>query len=229
VIFSSTNRRLGASASVIRVAGALFVAAGALWQTVEAQIAENEPPHTWGIALGIEGITARYKPRQGAAYAYATQGNGLAGKLAVMMDRHFLLGGELGVAVFGGDRRFDYDHPSWGPFSAQTTNSIFGSIYGGVITSPLGKSPRLGRKAWVGALAGAARWSGERRIIPDCPCGAPTLHMRSGGFVEPFVILGGGDSDGGGGFRLGYRHPLSGGSTLHEMLTLGVFFALAKI
>jgi hypothetical protein len=52
--------------------------------------------------------------------------------------------------------------------------------------------------------------------------------MAAGAYVEPFLVFGGGDHDGGGGFRVSWRQPLFATETIRSSATVGLFFALLK-
>jgi hypothetical protein len=195
----------------------------------------------WGLSIGVELISASFQPTQcptlevevfvsceGVEYAYKTRGIGVSMNAGVMFLRHFMLGGEVGTVGFSGNRKFERENPP-SSYDASTTNSIMGSGYIGVITSPMGKSPRLGRKWWAGLHAGRTSWSGERAIKSCSQCAVDPLPMGSAYYLQPFVMLGGGDADGGGGLRLSYRHQFGGNEAMHSAMTLGLFFAFGRL
>lgn len=145
-----------------------------------------------------------------------------------MFLRHFIFGGEVGTVGFGGNRTIEEDSPPVS-YTTSTTNSLVGSWYVGLITSPIGKNPKLGRKLWLGGLAGASKWSGERTIRSCAGCEAEPLPMGGAYFVQPFVMFGGGDKDGGGGLRVSYRHYMGGDEAMHSAATFGLFFAFGRL
>lgn len=196
-----------------------------------AQLVSNT--NNWGVTFGVDGISSAFNPggpdhpRGYAPYAYAARGNGLALNAGFVFLKHYMFGGDIGAVFFGGDRTFA-PGDTIGGYSASTTNSLLGLGYVGLITSPLGSSPKLGRKWWLGARVGASKWSGERRVISCANCNVDPLAMKGGAFVEPFVVYGGGDRDGGGGIRLAYRHALYANSTIRDAVSLGLFFAFLR-
>jgi hypothetical protein len=202
----------------------------------------------WGLSLGVEMITAGFEPTRcpsvallsngdllktttpcdGVEHAYATRGTGVSLNVGLMFLRHFMFGGEVGTVGFGGNRTFTSENPP-SSYTASTTNSLFGSWYVGLISSPIGRDAKQGRKVWGGALAGWSKWSGER-VVESCEeCRVEPIPMGTAYFVQPFVMFGGGDKDGGGGLRLAYRHYVHGSRAMHSALTFGLFFALGKL
>jgi hypothetical protein len=183
-------------------------------------------PENWGLTFGLEGLSATYDPPGALQYEYKTRGNGLNLNVGMVWIRHILFGGEIGAMFFGGDEKLTANGVT---YRSETTNSTVSSIYAGIITSPMGRSPKMGRKWWAGVLAGQSKWSGERRMDGCLGCATDRLHMVAGPFLEPFFMFGGGDKDGGGGFRLGYRRYVSGSRTLQSAVRFGVFFDFIKL
>ena len=187
-------------------------------------------PDNWGLTFGLEGIFPKYQPLGSQGYAFDTRGRGLNLNIGVTLSRHWMFGAELASVFFGGDQ--DFEMPGAGSpqvFHAETTNSIVSSGYAGWITNPMRKSPRMGRKWWLGAMLGVSKFSGERRTDGCIPCGSERFSMLAAGYVQPFVVFGGGDKDGGGGFRLGYRHYFKSDKTIRSALTFGLFFDFIKL
>jgi hypothetical protein len=87
----------------------------------------------------------------------------------------------------------------------------------------------MGRKVWLGARLGNARWSGERRVEDCVTCTDIREPMRAGMYVSPFVVFGGGDQRGGGGFRFGYTHFLDRDARMRSSMTLGLYFNLLNV
>lgn len=206
---------------------------------------DRKPPLTrlenWGLSVGVDLLAPRYRPDKSplldqqagfikpcdeADYGYATTGTGVSINVGAMFLRHFLLGGEIGSVGFRGDKTFRVSAGQ--TCKVNTLNSITGSGYVGVISSPLGNGARIGRKFWLGVLGGKSNWSGQRQLFSCSGCPADKLRMNSAFFVQPFVMLGGGDKDGGGGIRLAYRKQV-GNAPLRSVATLGLFFALGGL
>jgi hypothetical protein len=202
----------------------------------------------WGVSIGVEMISASFHPTRcpslattadgsfikstvpcdGVRHAYESRGVGVSMNAGVMFLRHFLLGGEVGTVGFGGNRTIEEESPPVS-YRTSTTNSLVGSWYVGLITSPMGKSPKLGRKFWLGGLTGWSKWSGERTLESCTGCAAEPLPMGSAYFLQPFAMFGGGDKDGGGGLRLSYKHYVHGTRAMQSALTLGLFFAFGRL
>ena len=233
-------------------AASLLVAIAGDAQTLPS--ANRKPALTrkenWGLSIGVEMLTASFQPTRCPSllvtasgdllattqpcddrpYAYKTQGIGISMNAGVMFLRHFLLGAEIGTVGFSGNRTFvDYTPVPPVSYFASTTNSLVWSINGGFISSPMGKSPKLGRKAWLGGLIGRSVWSGERAVRSCEQCAVDPLVMGSAYFVQPFVMFGGGDKDGGGGLRTSYRYYTHGNRAMHSAFTLGLFFAFGRL
>ncbi|HYV97626.1 MAG TPA: hypothetical protein VE967_09245 [Gemmatimonadaceae bacterium] len=183
-------------------------------------------PENWGLTFGLGFISPVYDPSGPQDFNYATRGQGLSLTLGLVFNRYFIFGGEIGSVFFSGDKRlisFNTEYPS------ETTNSVVGSAYAGVITSPMGRSPKLGRKWWVGTVLGASTFSGERRLDGCTTCLHDRLHMTAGPYIEPFFMFGGGDRDGGGGVRASYRAYLGAAKTVQSAISVGLFFDFIKL
>lgn len=201
---------------------------------VRAQLVNKA--ENWGATIGLDASTALYDPthhedgpRQ--PYDFKTRAWGIEVNGGALFLRHYMFGGSIGVAYFRGDTAW-LDAVTERHYTVQTINSIVGSAYVGWISSPLGRSPRMGRKWWFGAMIGRDRWSGERRVdvTPISVAPPPPLHMHAGTYVEPFVMFGGGDRrSGGGGFRLAVREMVQPDARIREVVTLGMFFAFTRL
>ena len=206
--------------------GAVLLATAAPQVTAQVPVTRSRPE--WGFTLGLEAVSGLYRPRSNVPFDYATRGGGMALAIGSVFRGHLLVGGEAGWSFFGGDRDYPADLNS-DAYSTRTTNSIFGSIYTGVITSAIGRRNSIGRKLWLGARFGNARWSGERRL-ENCPtCADIREPMRSGLYVAPFIVFGGGDQNGGGGFRFAYTHFLKDNARMRSSMAFGVYFNLLTI
>jgi hypothetical protein len=188
----------------------------------------------WGVSLGLDVFGATFDPsgphhpRGDLEYAFPTRGWGLRVNGGVVFLKHYLAGGEGGVALMGGERTYPGSNGNDG-YNVITQNSIVSSMYVGWITTPMGGTTKVGRRWWLGALLGRERWSGKRQII-SCPsCTIDPLKEKSGTFVEPFVVWGGGDKNGGGGFRLAYRTPVLQAPTIRGQFSLGFYFNFLKL
>lgn len=159
-------------------------------------------------------------------YDFDTRGTGISLNIGVNFLRYWLAGLEGGTLFFKGDQTFVLGGEH---HRAQTTNSLVGTLYTGVTTAPMGRSPQLGRKWWAGFLVGSSHWTGERRLRNCAPCFADRIGMRAAFFAEPFVMFGGGDRDGGGGFRLAYRRYLRDVDTVTGAIHFGLFFNFLKL
>lgn len=183
-------------------------------------------PANFGLTFGLEAISGTFSPGGSLPYEFDTRGSGVSLNVGLVWLRHVLFGLEGGTVFFRGDEEFSM---SGVPYRAQTTNALVGSFYTGITTLPMGPSPRLGRKWWAGALLGSSKWTGARRM-PDCVhCYRLKIPMESGLFVEPFVMFGGGDREGGGGIRAAYRRYLGGRRTIDGALHLGLFFNFTRL
>lgn len=214
----------------VAVLCALCVASTLAFSTARlaAQVPQVRPVPDWGFTLGIEAVTGLFEPRVPARNAYATRGGGMGLAVGTVYKGHILVGGEAGWAFFGGDREFPPD-VNTASFYSRTTNSIYGSMYTGLITSAIGRRNQIGRKLWLGAHLGSARWSGERRA-EQCPtCPPVPLRMRAGPYVSPFIVFGGGDQNGGGGFRIAYTHFLREDASLRSSMAFGLYFNLLNL
>jgi hypothetical protein len=220
---------------------------------------DRKPPLTrkenWGMSLGIDVISAGFRPTRcptvqtfpdgsqrlvqgscsGIEHAYSSRGFGVGLNVGLVFLRHILFGGEVWTVGFSGTRDFVAESPP-SAYHAETTNSLAASAYVGVLSSPLGNRDRVGRKVWLGLLAGKSHWSGQRKmnsldtsICEMDDCRYEPLKMGRPGFLEPFVMFGGGDKSGGGGLRLAYRHHFGGFEAMHETVTFGLFFAFGRL
>jgi hypothetical protein len=203
-----------------------------LARPASAQLMSNGA--NWGVTFGIDAVSSSYNPHGGedargkTQLGFATRGWGISGNLGVVFLKHYMLGGDVGAVWFGGDRTL-IDPNGQSAVAVTTTNSLSGSAYVGLITSPLGRNGKLGRKWWFGGKFGSAKWGGERRLAGCVGCSTDNpMHMVSGAYVEPFVVFGGGDRDGGGGFRLAYRQSVFPVETIRSAVTFGFFFDLLK-
>jgi hypothetical protein len=196
----------------------------------------------WGLSIGVDVVGASFQPTRcltlvigvfrpcdDVEWAYKTRGIGASMNAGVLFLRHFMLGGEVGTVGFSGNRTFTSGSNPPVTYTASTTNSLFGSMNAGLITSPIGSNPRLGRKWWVGGLAGHSWWSGERLVKSCEQCKVDPLVMGNAYFLQPFAMFGGGDKDGGGGLRISYRHYMGGNRAMHSGATLGLFFAFGRL
>jgi hypothetical protein len=220
-------RRRAPSAAALASTATIVVALLAAPRSASAQ----EPPRPrpeWGFTIGLEALTSLYEPRLSTPYAYSTRGYGMALNVGSVFKGHILVGADVGWAMFGGDRRFPADAATAG-YAVRTTNSILGSLYTGLISSAIGRSNEMGRKFWVGARLGNGRWSGERRLEACANCNYEPLPMRSSYYIQPFVVFGGGDRSGGGGFRLSYTHYMRANSTIRSAVAFGFYFNLLAL
>lgn len=214
------------SSVILLVSGVLCAA------PLRAQLVSN--PNNWGVTLGLDLFTADYDPSGpdhpsgSAPFAFPTRGWGARINGGVVFLKHFVGGGETGVVMLRGDKHIG--SPGFAEYDVVTQNSIVSSVYVGWISTPMGGSARAGRKWWAGALLGRERWGGERQITVCAGCATQgPLHEKSGNFIEPFVVWGGGDRNGGGGFKLAYRTPLQKAPTVRGQVSLGLYFNFLKL
>jgi hypothetical protein len=213
---------------------------------------DRKPPLTrkenWGMSLGIDLISAGFQPTKCTTLqtlpggevvrvadacgdlpqGYSSRGFGVGLNFGLVFLRYILFGAEVWTVGFSGTRDFTADNPPVS-YHTETTNSLAASAYIGAITPPIGRGSKLGRRFWLGMLLGKSHWSGERQISSCETCRYDPLGMGRPGFLEPFVMFGGGDRDGGGGLRLAYRHHFGGFEAMHETVTFGLFFALGRV
>lgn len=212
-------------AALLTVLSAAIVFSSA--SQLAAQIPVTRPQPEWGFTLGLEAVTGLYQPRINVPFDYATRGGGMALALGSVFKGHLLVGFDVGWAFFGGDKAYPGDVNS-APYATRTTNSIFGSMYTGLITKPIGRRG-VGRKAWLGARLGTGRWSGERRVEDCMTCADIREPMRAGVYVSPFIVFGGGDQNSGGGFRFAYTHFVGDNARMRSAMSFGVYFNLLRI
>ena len=223
----------------------------AMWLVPSALLAQRLPSddrkapltrkENWGMSIGLELISATFQPTQcptlfegifepceGVDIAYKTRGIGVSMNAGAIFLRHFMLGAEIGTVGFSGNRSIRRESPPV-EYTTSTTNSLMLSGYFGLITSPMGSNPKLSRKWWAGLHAGRSAWTGKR-VIKSCEtCAFEPLPMGGTYYVQPFLMMGGGDTDGGGGLRLSYRHHLGGNEAMHATMTFGLFFAFGRL
>lgn len=212
----------------------ILLASGALCaMPLRAQLVSN--PNNWGVSLGFDSFSATFnpsgpnQPRGDQEYAFPTRGGGVRINGGIVFLGRYLAGGEGGVAFMGGERTVPPSGSGVGGYQVVTQNSVVSSAYVGWITRPMGRTAKVGRKWWMGALVGRERWSGERQVISCASCTVILLKEKSGTFVEPFVVWGGGDRTGGGGFRLAYRAPLLKEAAIRAQVSLGLYFNFLKL
>jgi len=88
---------------------------------------------------------------------------------------------------------------------------------------------RRAESGLLGALLGRERWGGERQIISCATCTWIRSKEKSGTFVSRFVVWGGGDKTGGGGFRLAYRPACPPRTDDQGSGELGLYFNFLKL
>src|SRR6185503_15966873 len=70
-------------------------------------------PGNWGLTLGLDAITGSYDPSHNRtstgddSYTFASRAYGVRLNAGGVFLKHILLGGDVGTALFGGDRTFN--------------------------------------------------------------------------------------------------------------------------
>lgn len=182
--------------------------------------ARGQAAHAWGAFINIDLTTARFEPRASAADGFGGRGWGFGLGGAAVYKRHVLAGGDFGYLMFKDDSTFT-ETTNVGERTS-STNSFFGSIYSGLLTSPLGGHGATGKRAWLGVNVGYSGWHGKREIATCTNCTTQDVDIRGGLFAEGYLIFGGAGGTPHPRLRITYRAFLADDSSIRNTISLGM-------